>query len=146
MLGGAVVIAVGVAFLLPPLGVANASAYLFIALGAAFAFAYLWGSRQYVYLVPAAVLFGVGAGFLIPSWFTLPSEIAGVIFLAAIACAFGAVTLIMPERKWPLVPAIGLGVVTAVGAVARVSIVPSALLVPIALILVGAYLLVEPTH
>lgn len=146
MLGGAVVIAVGVAFLLPPLGIPNAGAYLFIALGAAFASAYLWGSRQYVYLVPAAVLFGIGAGFLIPSLFTVPAEIAGVIFLAAIACAFGAVTLVVPERKWPLVPAIGLGVVTAVGAVARVSIVPSAVLVPVVLILVGAYLLVEPTH
>lgn len=140
------IIAVGVAFLLPSLGVSNASAYLFVTLGAAFAFAYLWGARQYVYLVPAAILVGIGVGFLLPTWLNVPGEVAGVIFLLAIACAFGLVTLLVPDRKWPLVPAIGFGVVTAIGAVARVSLVPSALLVPVVLILVGAYLLIEPAH
>ena len=140
------IIAVGAAFLLPPLGVPNASAYLFLALGGAFAFAYLRGARQYVYLVPAAILLGIGVGFLLPTWLNVPAEVAGVIFLLAIACAFGSVTLLVPDRKWPLVPAIGFGVVTAIGAVAKVSLVPSALLVPVVLILVGAYLLIEPQH
>lgn len=146
MLGGAVVIAVGVAFFLPPLGVPNAGAYFFVALGAAFAAAYLWGARQYVYLVPAATFLGFGAGFLIPTWLNVPTDVAGAIFIAALACALGTVTLIAPDRRWPLVPAVGLGIVAAVGAVAQVSIIPSAFLVPAVLVLIGAYLLVEPSH
>ena len=52
VLGGAVLLAIGGAFLLPPLGVPNAGAYLFVALGVAFAAAWWVGARQYVYLVP----------------------------------------------------------------------------------------------
>src|SRR5512141_732219 len=50
VLGGLVVMAVGVPFILQALGVPGASAYLFLALGAAFAAAYLRAGRQYVYL------------------------------------------------------------------------------------------------
>src|SRR6266550_410673 len=61
ILGGAVLLAIGLAFFLPPLGVPNAGAYLFVALGIAFAAAWWVGARrQYVYLVPACVLIGFG--------------------------------------------------------------------------------------
>ena len=56
VLGGAVLIAVGVPFLLQYAGVQNASAYLFLTLVLAFGAAWIVGSRQYVYLVPAASL------------------------------------------------------------------------------------------
>ncbi|TMC01838.1 MAG: hypothetical protein E6J35_10180, partial [Chloroflexi bacterium] len=68
ILGGAILIAVGAPFLLQALGAANAPAYLFVALGAAFLAAWYVGTRQYVYMVPAAVLIGFGLGLLIPTW------------------------------------------------------------------------------
>ena len=61
ILGGAILVAVGAPFLLQALGAANAPAYLFVALGAAFLAAWYVGTRQYVYMVPAAVLIGFHA-------------------------------------------------------------------------------------
>lgn len=139
-------LAVGVAFFLPPLGVPNAGPYFFVALGAAFLASYLFGARQYVYLVPAMTLLGFGAGFLLPTWLNAPDDVAGSLFIAILAAALGAVTLIAPDRRWPLVPAIGLGAIAVVGAVARVSVVPSVFIVPAVLVLIGVYLLVEPSH
>ena len=46
VLGGAVLVAIGGAFLLPPLGVPNAGAYLFVALGVALASAWWVGGRR----------------------------------------------------------------------------------------------------
>ena len=86
VLGGAVLLAIGGAFLLPPLGVPNAGAYLFVALGVAFAVAWWVGARrQYVYLVPACVLIGFGLGLVIPTLFGLPADAAGPVFLGALA-------------------------------------------------------------
>src|SRR5947209_701761 len=77
VIGGAVLLAVGAAFLLPPLGVPNAGAYLFVALGLAFGAAWWLGSKQFVYLVPAGVLIGFGLGLVMPTFFGLPAETAG---------------------------------------------------------------------
>src|SRR5207253_8382751 len=81
ILGGAVLLAIGGAFLLPPLGVPNAGAYLFVALGVAFAAAWWAGARrQYVYLMPACVLIGVGLGLVLPALLRLPAATAGAVF------------------------------------------------------------------
>ena len=149
VLGGAVLLAVGLAFLLPTLGVRDASAYLFLFIGLAFAFAYLQGTRPYVYLVPAASLIGFGLGVIIPSWFGLQTA-AAAIFLAALALGLMAVYVIAPARKLPLVPAGVLAIVALADLFAGVELIPPGLqsfFVPLIFIVLGAYLLVEPrTH
>ncbi len=147
VLGGLILLAVGVAFLLPPLGVANAGSYLFVALGVAFALAYLLGSRQYVYLVPAGTLLGFGLGLLLPTWLALPAQATAPVFLAAIALGLAAVYLLAPANRWPLLPAAVLGLLAIADLLDRRDLVPAAaqpFIVPFVLILVGAYLLVEP--
>jgi len=148
VLGGLVVCAVGLAFLLPALRIPNAGPFLFIALGGAFAAAYYMGYRQYVYLVPAAVLIGLGIGLLLPALYDL-GAFAGPIFFGALAGALVSVTLLAPERRWPLIPAAPLVVIAVAGVIGRVDIVPVDLqpfILPAVLLLVGAYLLFEPAH
>lgn len=147
VLGGLVVMAVGFAFVLPPLGVANASSYLFLALGIAFAVAYWQSLTPYVYLIPAATLLGLGLGLLIPEWFRLPNEVASVVFLASLAIGFAAAYLIRPQRQWPLIPAGVMGVVAVAELFGAGTVVPAAIqpfFVPLALLAVGAYLIIGP--
>jgi hypothetical protein len=147
VLGGAVLLAIGVAFFLPPLGVPNAGAYLFVALGLAFAAAWWRGARQYVYLVPACVLIGFGLGLVIPALLNLPPETAGPVFLGTLAAGLVAVFLLAPERRAPLIVAGILAVVALADLFLQIDLVPLALqpfFVPVILILVGLYLLVEP--
>ena len=66
VLAGLVVIAMGVPFILQPLGVPNAPSYLFLAMGLAFLISYLRG-RQYVYLIPM-VMFGSLAALFVVTW------------------------------------------------------------------------------
>ena len=61
ILGGAVLLAVGFGVLMQAMGVTDAGAYLFLFLGLAFAIAYVAGTQQYVYLVPASVMIGFHA-------------------------------------------------------------------------------------
>lgn len=146
VLGGAVLLAVGLAVLLPPLGVRDAGAYLFVLLGLAFAYAYVAGTRPYVYLVPAATLIGFGLGLVIPGWFGL-REAASAIFLAALAAGLLAVYLLRPTRRLPLIPAAVLAVVALAELFGRAELVPAAaqpFFVPVILLFVGAYLLIEP--
>ncbi len=146
VLGGLVVIAVGSAFVLPPLGVQNASAYLFLALGIAFAVAYVTSLNPYVYLVPAATLLGLGLGLLIPDWFGLRGDLPAIVFLSSLALAFAAAFLIRPQRRWPLAPAALLAIV-AIAEVFGSTLVPPGLqpfYVPVVLIAVGVYLIVGP--
>jgi hypothetical protein len=150
VLGGLVVFAVGFAFLLPALRIPTtvAGPALFLALGAAFAAAYALGYRQFVYLVPAAILIGVGIGLLIPAVFDT-GTLSAPIFLGALAGAFGAVTLLAPERRWPLVPMIPLALIAVAGVLGKVDLVPGALqpfVFPVLLMAVGAYLLFEPAQ
>ena len=146
VLGGAVLLAIGGAFLLPPLGVPNAGAYLFVALGVAFAVAWWVGARrQYVYLVPACVLIGFGLGLVIPTLFGLPADTAGPVFLGALAAGLVAVFVLAPTRRAPLVLAAIIAVVAVADLFLQIDLVPLALqpyFVPVVLIIVGLYLLV----
>ncbi|MDE3100861.1 MAG: hypothetical protein KGJ98_01350 [Chloroflexota bacterium] len=147
VLGGLVVFAIGLAFLLQALSFPAASAFLFIALGGAFVAAYVLGYRQYVYLVPGAVLVGLGIGLLLPTVFDL-GQFAAPIFFGALAAALVCVTLLAPDRRWLLIPAVPLAVIAIAGVFGRVDLVPVAaqpFILPLVLMLVGAYLLVEPS-
>ena len=147
VLSGLVVIAVGVPFILQALDVPGSSAYLFITLGVAFAAAYLRAHRQYVYLVPAAVFASFGVALLLPTWFVLRPEVVAPTFVGLLALGLFVVSILTPDRRWPLVPATALGLVAVVDLVGGISVIPSAVapfFVPVVLLLVGAYLLVEP--
>lgn len=150
VLGGTVLLAVGTAVLLPPLGVRDAGSYLFLFLGVAFAIAYAAGTQQFVYLVPAATMIGFGLGLLIPQAIPRFQDAASAIFLASLAAAFVVIYLLSPSRKIPLAVAAVLGVVALAELFAKVELIPVGLqpyFVPIILIVTGAYLILEPrTH
>ena len=144
ILGGSILVAVGAPFLLQALSVANASAYLFVALGVAFLAAWYLGARQYVYMVPAAVLIGFGLGLVIPTWLPLPTEAAAPIFLGSLAVALAVVFLLYPDHRGLLVPA-GLLAVVAIADMVGLHL-PREMqpfFVPIVLIAVGVYMLLE---
>ena len=144
ILGGAILVAVGAPFLLEALSVPNAPAYLFVALGVAFLSAWYIGTRQYVYMVPAAVLIGFGVGLVIPTWLPPLTDAAAPIFLGSLAIALAIVFLLYPEHRGLLVPA-GLLALVAIADVVGLHL-PQELqpfFVPIVLIAVGMYMLVE---
>jgi hypothetical protein len=144
VLGGSILVAVGAPFLLQALGAANAPAYLFVALGLAFLVAWYVGTRQYVYMVPAAVLIGFGLGLLIPTWTSLPVDLESPIFLGSLAVALVVVFVMYREHRGLLVPA-GLLALVAVADIVGLDL-PEGLqpfFVPIVLIAVGVYMLVE---
>jgi len=146
VLGGLVVIALGVPFVLQPLGVPNGASYLFIAMGGAFLISYLRG-RQYVYLIPMVTLVSFGVALLLPTWVAIRPESAAPAFVGVIAVGFIVAFALAPQRRWPLVPAVLLGVVAAGRFVTGTSLIPASVepyLVPVVLIGVGAYLLAEP--
>lgn len=139
------ILAIGATFLLQPLGVRNASNYLFITLGLAFLSAYLLGRRQFVYLMPAATLLAFGIGLLLPSWYPpMDPRLAGPMLLGAQAVGFVVVWAAVRDRWWPLVPAAIFGAVATADAFAGIAIIAPAaqpFFVPVMLIAVGAYLL-----
>ena len=146
VLGGAVLIAVGVPFLMQGVGIPNASAYLFLALGLAFGAAWLLGTHQYVYLVPAAALITFGLGLIIPSLFALSSDLAAPIFLGALAMGFFIVFVSEPTRPAPLVPAVLLAIVALLTLYGRGDLMPTwfqPMFVPLLFIALGVYLLIE---
>jgi CheY-like chemotaxis protein len=146
VLGGLVVVALGVPFVLQPLGVPNAASYLFIAMGLAFLISYVRG-RQYVYLIPMVTLASFGVGLLLPTWITMRPDAAFPAFEGIIAIGFVVAFALAPAHRWPLVPAVLLGIVAASRLVTGAAVIPASLepfLVPIVLIGVGAYLLAEP--
>lgn len=146
VLGGLVVIALGVPFVLQPLGVPNAASYLFIAMGVAFLISYLRG-RQHVYLIPMVTLVSFGVALLLPTWVAMRPESAAPAFVGVIAVGFVVAFALAPQYRWPLVPAVLLGVVAGGRLVTGSSFIPPSFepyLVPVVLIGVGAYLLVEP--
>src|SRR3989442_15579199 len=81
ILGGAVLVAIGLAFMLQAVGLPNAASDLFITLGIAFAAAWWTGTRQYVYLVPAGGLLGFGPRLVIPTWLGLSAPTPPPLFL-----------------------------------------------------------------
>ncbi|HEY8808225.1 MAG TPA: hypothetical protein VIN70_11665 [Candidatus Limnocylindria bacterium] len=149
ILGGAVLLAVGFGVLLQAMGTADAGAYLFLFLGIAFALAYVAGTQQFVYLVPAATMIGFGLGLIIPTAFGLGDQASGI-FLASLAIAFVVIYLLAPSRRIPLLVGAVIGVVALADIFTTIPVVPDALkpyFVPIILIITGAYLILEPrTH
>jgi hypothetical protein len=146
VLGGLVVIALGVPFVLQPLGLPNAASYLFITMGVAFLISYVRG-RQYVYLIPMVTLVSFGVALLLPTWIPMRPEAAAPAFVGVMAVGFVVAFALAPQHRWPLVPAVLLGVVAAGRLVTGTSLFPASFepfLVPLALIAVGAYLLAEP--
>ena len=145
VLGGLVVIALGVPFVLQPLGLPNAASYLFITMGLAFLVSYLRG-RQYVYLIPMCTLIAFGIALLLPTWVSMRPESAAPAFVGVIAVGFVVAFALAPQHRWPLVPAVLLGIVAAGRLLTGTSLFPTSFepfLVPLALIAVGAYLLAE---
>ncbi len=145
VLGGLVVIAMGLPFVLQPLGVPNAASYLFLAMGAAFLVSYLRG-RQYVYLIPMVTLSSFGVALLLPTWIVMRPETIAPAFVGIIALGFVAAFALSPSRRWPLVPGGLLGIAAAARLVTGASPIPAPLepfLVPVVLVAVGVYLLVE---
>lgn len=145
VLGGLVVIAMGLPFVLQPLGVPNAAAYLFPAMGMAFLISYLRG-HQYVYLIPMVTLTSFGIALLLPTWVVMRPEAVGPAFVAIVSLGFVAAFVLAPARRWPLVPAAILGGIAFLRLATGSSPIPEALepfLVPVVLVVVGIYLLVE---
>jgi hypothetical protein len=149
ILGGAVLLAVGLGVLMQALGVADAGAYLFLFLGIAFALAYVAGTHQFVYLVPACTMIGFGLGLIIPTAFKMQERASGI-FLLSLAIAYLAIYLLSPYRKVPLGVAAVIGVVALADLFTSIAVVPDAVkpyFVPVILIVTGAYLIWEPrTH
>jgi CDP-diglyceride synthetase len=144
ILGGAVLVAVGVWSFVQATGVPNSGAYLFGTLGIAFLAAWYVGTRQYVYIVPAAILLGFGLGILIPGWLSLPSGLEASIFLGALALALLIVFLMYRQHRGLLVPAALLAIVAVADQVGlQLPDVVQPYFVPVILLAVGIYMLAE---
>ena len=135
----------GLPFVLQPLGVPNAASYLFITMGLAFLISFVRG-RQYVYLIPMVTLSSFGIALLLPTWVTMRPETVAPAFVAIVALGFLSAFVLVPTRRWPLIPAALLGLVAATRLITGSSPIPAPLepfLVPIVLVGVGLYLLIE---
>jgi hypothetical protein len=146
VLGGSILIAVGVVYLLQAVGFPHPGSALFVALGLAFTTAYLAGPRPYVYLVPAGVLLGFGLGLLAPPILGVREPMSALIFFMFLGAGLMGVFVVAPERRWPLVPAAILAAFALLVASGRQDIIPGEAqiyLVPLILVAVGAYLLAE---
>lgn len=150
ILAGAIVVALGATFLLQALRFPAIGSLLFITLGVAFAAPYVQDRRRYIYLMPAAILSGIGAGLLIPELLGATPQAAGPIFLLTMATAFAAVYLLEPAIRWPVVPA-GVFAALALTSAFLSAALPDALrtamsapfATPVVLIAVGIYVLVH---
>ena len=144
ILGGAVLVAVGAWSFVQALQVPNSGAYLFGTLGIAFLAAWYVGTRQYVYIVPAAILLGFGLGILIPGWLSLPSGLEATIFLGSLALALVVVFLMHRQHRGLLVPAALLAIVAVADQVGlHLPDVLQPYFVPLILLAVGIYMLAE---
>ena len=149
ILGGTVLLAVGCGVLLQAMGISDAGAYLFLFLGLAFALAYVAGTHQFVYLVPAATLIGFGLGLIIPTAFHLEAHASGI-FLASLAVSYIVIYLLAPSRRILFVVGALIGLVALADLFTSIPVVPDVLkpfFIPVILIATGAYLIWEPrTH
>jgi ABC-type enterochelin transport system permease subunit len=144
ILGGAVLTAVGVWSFVQALQVPNSGAYLFGALGVAFLAAWFVGTRQYVYIVPAAVLLGFGLGILIPGWLQVPAGTEATIFLGSLAVALAVVFLMYRAHRGLLIPAALLAIVAIADQIGwHLPEATQPYFVPVVLIAVGIYMLAE---
>lgn len=144
ILGGAVLVAVGVWSLIQASGVPNSGAYLFGTLGLAFLAAWYVGTRQYVYIVPAAILIAFGLGILIPAWLSLPAGVESTFFLGSLALALVVVFLMHRRHPGLLVPAALLAIVAVADQIGlRLPDAVQPYFVPLILLAVGIYMLAE---
>src|SRR3990172_352380 len=94
---------------------------------------------------PTAGLGPIQAG-LAPRRRGILGGLSGPTFFAALALSLISVTLLAPDRKWPLIPAAPLALIAVTGAVGRIDLVPAGMqqfILPVLLMLVGAYILFE---
>lgn len=144
ILGGAVLVAVAVWSFIQATGVPNSGAYLFGTLGIAFLAAWYVGTRQYVYIVPAALLIGFGLGILFPVWLALPAGLAATFFLGSLALALVVVFLMHRKHRGLLIPAALLAIVATAGQVGlQLPDAAQPYFVPLILLAVGIYMLAE---
>ncbi len=140
-------IAVGGTFLLQslPLLAPHVGSLLFVALGLAFVVPYAQDRRRYIYLVPGAVLIGIGLGLFLPG--LLGQTAAGIaLFYISMTVAFAAMYLLEPTKRWPLVPAAVFGVLSVLSSFGAVTFIPGLvqpLITPLLLVGVGVYLLLH---
>lgn len=145
----AILFAVGGVFLLQVLGAPHLGSLLFIALGLAFATPHFFSveRRRHVFLLPAGVLLGMGTGLLVPALVGPASSVGASIFLASLGAGVAGVSILAPERRWPLIPAALLFLLAAIEFFAQTSLVPEPIrsfIVPLILFAMGAYIVVEP--
>lgn len=126
IIAGLIVLAIAIAFVLPPLGIRNAGAYLFLAIGWAFVLAYAHKQHHgWSYLMPGCTLVGFGTGLLIPTWYpAMDEKLAGPVLLASQAVALVVCYMVKPHHWGPLVPAGILGGVAFADAFLKTPLVP----------------------
>jgi hypothetical protein len=118
--GGVVLILLGVVFLVQQFAPELFGGWMFLlGLGLIFLVAYAL-SRQYGFLIPGAILTGLGVGVALIETQTLTGEGEGGVIVLALGVGFLAIWLIdllvsrsRPGGWWPLIPG---GIMTIVGA------------------------------
>ncbi len=145
-LGGLVLVAVG-GFLLLGRWIPDVGLYVVLAIGLILLIAF-FASDQYGFLVPGAIVSGIGAG--IPLSGAYAGQLGGGLFLISMGAGFLLIWVLallfrLPERHpWPLVPGLVLGTVgSALAAGERGQGVADAIATgwPIILVLAGLLLL-----
>jgi hypothetical protein len=147
VLGGLVVIAMGIPFVLQQFAVPNAASYLFVTMGIAFLISYVRG-HAYVYLIPTVTLTSFGVALLLPTWLAMRPEVVAPAFVGTVALGFVVAFAVAPRKRWPLIPAALLGAAAITRLLTGSSLLPASLepfLVPVALVAVGCYLLIDQT-
>jgi hypothetical protein len=146
VIAGLIVLAIAVSLVLPPLGVQNAGAYLFVGIGAAFVAAHVHRSQHgWSYLLPGCTFLGFGVGLLIPTWFSsFDPKLEGPVLLGSQAIALVVCFIVKPHHWGVLVPAGILATVAGADAFLKTPLVPDALqpyFLPVMLVGVALYLL-----
>jgi hypothetical protein len=149
---GCLLVAGGLALLLPALGIVAVAELFFAALfglaGATFLAVFIRDRARWWAVIPAGALLGLGL-LLALQWFSpaLGDTWGGSLFLGALGIAFAAVYLDRRERWWAIIPGgvlLTLAVVAAVDRVAREPVGGSLFFLGLALTFVAVYPGAEP--
>jgi hypothetical protein len=126
IIAGVLVFAIALALALPPSGVPNSGAYLFLFVGIAFLLAYARKRGDgWPYLLPGCVFTAFGLGLLAPTWFpAVDPKLGGPILLGTQSVALTISFLVKPDHWGPLVPAVVLATIAAADAFLHAPIVP----------------------
>ena len=143
-LAGALLIVLGLCLLLVTLTGAGGEAVLPV-LGALFVVAYA-ATRRWGFLIPAALLLGLGAGVMVQTYYGLDSAPVLGLGLGFLAICAVNMAVRLPAPWWPIIPG---GILVVVGATEMAKDVAAvAGLVawwPVLLILLGVLLLIRRT-